>query len=685
MKTTRLLLVATLLATMLPARAQITVSVNCTKWVDHPLVKKIGVYQTPLVSRAWLDRDLPKLDELEARAMRYEMACGKDDLYGQPCVIGTAARPVYSMTNVDYLLTKSKRYTPVLVISHGYTPTILQRRPTEWAGFMDPPTDLSVWADINRRFAQEWKQKKYTNSYVEVWNEPDLTDGFFTGTLADYLDIYEAAAPAVTEGYADIKVGGPAGAFSGWHQSLVDRAKAKGLPLDFLSGHAYGPNYSWQLNDMRSALASLGNPQAEMLLTEYSPYEAKDYQADGPVERAESAMTFFNALPGMLACPDLTYVTWAQYIDPGFFVGDKLGLIDRETGSRKALFNAFKLYAMMPADRRQITISSGKLDGLASASDHCVTAVVWNTESTEKTFKMTLTGVPFDSGTLEVYHIDERTNSWYETRKGNLATTTSEHIDVPTNNRVALEGVVRSKGVCFVQLVADDAPTLYPDVRLGTIVRTRQWFPNRTNDAAYAIFDPKTWTVRLSSNAEASGRALVGVEAEKLPDYLKVDGVRKGTITNRGTNSTINIRLDYQDTSGAYTHSVLFHGGQYNTARSQSLPWGTKRQPDEVVEVDNLNDCTIPVAAHAPADFSGRVLISFEMAVVGAGVKQNFQLAEGVPTAIRAIGADGQAAAGATAHQHIYSLSGQQLSRLSPGVNIVRQPDGSAHKLFHRQ
>ena len=95
-------------------------------------------------------------------------------------------------------------------------------------------------------------------------------------------------------------------------------------------------------------------------------------------------MTFFNALPGFLDCSDLTYVNWAQYIDPGFFVGDKLGLIDRDSGSRKSLFNAFKLYGMMPADRRSLTINSGTIKGMASASDDCVTAVVWNTASSER-------------------------------------------------------------------------------------------------------------------------------------------------------------------------------------------------------------------------------------------------------------------------------------------------------------
>lgn len=668
---------------VLPLRSQVTVRVYGAQWEEFPLVKKIGLYQTPLVSREWLDRDFPKLAELEARSMRYEMACGKDDLYGQPCVVGTAEKPAYSLANVDYLLTQARRYCPVLVISHGYTPTILQSRPAEWSGFMDPPTNLGVWGAINERFAQEWNKKGYTNSYVEVWNEPDLKDGFFTAGLDEYLDIYEAAAPAVRRGYADIKVGGPAGAFNWWHQSLVDRVKAHNLPLDFLSGHAYGADYAWQLDGMRSALTSLGRNEAEMLLTEYSPYPAADYQKDGPVERAEAAMTFFNALPGFLECADLTFVNWAQYIDPGFFVGDKLGLVDRDSGARKALFNAFKLYGMMPADRRRVSISGSSVKAMASASPDCLAAVLWNTSTTERTLNITLDDIPFDSGTLEVWHIDEGHNSWYETRKGTLTKSRTEHIDV-AGGMLQLEDVVRSKGICFIRVVADGAPTLYPKVALGTIVRTHQWFPKRTNTASYALFDPKTWTVRLSSNKEAAGLALVGVEAERVPEVLKVEGLRSGKVTRRAANSSLNLRVDYQDKEGRYVRSVLYHEGIYTKGRSFVLPWGTQRAPDEIVEVEDLNDCQLDVAAHQPENFGGRVIISFEMQNVGAGVKQNFQLSRGTSTGVESLPEADEWTGNdfSNGSAEVYNLCGQCLPRLARGINIVRSPGGCARKVL---
>ena len=459
--------------------------------------------------------------------------------------------------------------------------------------------------------------------------------------------------------------------------------KANDIPLGFLSGHAYGPDYSWQLNGMRSALNSLGRNEAEMLLTEYSPYTAAEYQKDGPVEKAEAAMTFFNALPGFLECTDLSFVNWAQYIDPGFFVGDKLGLIDRDSGARKALFNAFKLYGMMPSDRRRMSVSGSNVKGLASASPDCMTTVLWNTSTNEQPLSIKLDSIPFGSGTLEVYHIDEGHNSWYETKNSQLTKSRSEHIEI-SDGSLRLEDTVRSKGVCFIRVVADNAPVLYPKVALGTIVRTHQWFPKRTNTASYALFDPKTWTVRLSSNKDATGLALIGVEATRVPNVLKVEGLRKGIVQRRSSNSTLNIRVDYQDRNGEYVHSVLYHEGVYTTGRTFQLPWGTKHTPDEIVEVESLNDCSIDVAAHKPDSFNGRVTISFELQNAGMGVKQNFQLSRGSSSGVEGFleDSDGMGRGNDGRPQEVYNPCGQRQPQLVKGINIVHSPDGSTQKIF---
>ena len=393
-------------------------------------------------------------------------------------------------------------------------------------------------------------------------------------------------------------------------------------------------------------------------------------------------MTFFNALPGFLDCPDLTYVNWAQYIDPGFFVGDKLGLIDRDSGARKSLFNAFKLYGMMPADRRSLTINSGTIKGMASASDDCVTAVVWNTASSERQLAFTIDNIPFETGTIEVYHIDEEHNSWYETKKGTLEASRSERVEI-ANQRVELKDVVRNKGVCFIRIVADNAPALFPQVKLGAIVHTHQWFPKRTNDASYALFDPKTWTLRLSSNKETSGRALVGIEVERLPNFVKVAGVGDGNVQRINANSTMNIRLDYQNKEGQYCYSVLYHGGLYSTVRTTTMPWGTKKKPDTIIQVEDFNNFIINVAEHKPENYSGRILISFEMQNVGAGVKQNFQLSRESSSGINDILPDNPTNDSMdSAVEAIYNVNGQRMSELSHGINIIRMSNGASRKIY---
>lgn len=61
------------------APAQITIHVDFNKSMDYPLSKnKIGgLYQTPWLSAERIERDIPKIAELESRSMRYEIAWGQ--------------------------------------------------------------------------------------------------------------------------------------------------------------------------------------------------------------------------------------------------------------------------------------------------------------------------------------------------------------------------------------------------------------------------------------------------------------------------------------------------------------------------------------------------------------------------------------------------------------------------------
>ncbi|MBR1755884.1 MAG: hypothetical protein IJ754_06605 [Bacteroidaceae bacterium] len=102
------------------------------------------------------------------------------------------------------------------------------------------------------------------------------------------------------------------------------------------------------------------------------------------------------------------------------------------------------------------------------------------------------------------------------------------------------------------------------------------------------------------------------------------------------------------------------------------------------MEVEDLNDCQLDVAAHQPENFGGRVIISFEMQNVGTGVKQNFQLSKGTSTGVDELPA-AEELTGNNAivrSEEVYNLCGQRLPRLTRGINIVRNREGCARKIY---
>lgn len=640
----------------------VTATADFATWAEYPLVKKFGVYQTPLVIRDWLERDLPKLAELDTRAMRLELAWGKTTLYGEPCITGAADSPRYDFAAYDYFFREARRHCPVIVMSHGYNPPM-----TNNGDWQLPPTDYDAWRRVNRDCAAHWRATGLYGRYTEVWNEPDFRNLFFKGTQNDYFKIYRAAATGIREGDPDAKIGGPAGAGVSWNGALARYAKRNNLPFDFISGHAYG-DPATQLNSMRDALANYASPEAEMLLTEFAPYPSGDaIHAGGPVEKAEAAMTFFDALPLFLSYPDLSYVTWAQYIDAGNVLtrkslasvkGDKMGLIDVESGARKALFNAFRLYGMMPVDR--CDISAGEpLRGLASTDGNTVAAVLWNPTDTLRRVSLAMRGLPFAEATLRIYHIDATVNSWYETRRDGLTPDTTLTLR-PDGGRCDVSGEVRPRGVFFVIAQADTAVAVCPANRPARLVRTRYWHPERSSAAPYACFDTRTFTAHLSMNAADEGLAMVAVEADSLPARLAFALKTSGGPAGNGSTPALAVRVDYRDSAGVYAKSVLLRGTAFH-ATAPMPQWGTGRGPDETLDgIDGID-----LSAHAPEGFGGRVIITFIMQDCGAAAKADIRVtaADGEPSAIRAVKSPRSGSKSST----IYDLSGR---RLSPGSRL---------------
>jgi len=113
-----------------------------------------------------------------------------------------------------------------------------------WRGNVTPPKDYKKWDDLIKNLVAHWKER-YGDSevqswYFEVWNEPNLTNGFFTGTRDDYFKLYQETANAIKSVSPKYKVGGPATAGNAWIPEMISFCADNKVPIDFISTHTYG-------------------------------------------------------------------------------------------------------------------------------------------------------------------------------------------------------------------------------------------------------------------------------------------------------------------------------------------------------------------------------------------------------------------------------------------------------------
>ncbi len=113
-----------------------------------------------------------------------------------------------------------------------------------WRGNVTPPYDYEKWGHLIKNlvahFTDRYGEEEVKTWYFEVWNEPNLSPGFWTGTQDDYFKLYKHAASAVKSVNPDYKVGGPATAGASWEPEMIAFCDKNNVPIDFISTHAYG-------------------------------------------------------------------------------------------------------------------------------------------------------------------------------------------------------------------------------------------------------------------------------------------------------------------------------------------------------------------------------------------------------------------------------------------------------------
>ena len=117
-----------------------------------------------------------------------------------------------------------------------------------WQANVTPPRDYAKWDALITALVHHWTQRYGADEVktwrFEIWNEPNLR-AFWqppqdVSAHDAYFELYEHTARAIHAVNHSYIVGGPGSAGPAWTKDLIDFAKQKDLPLDFISFHSYG-------------------------------------------------------------------------------------------------------------------------------------------------------------------------------------------------------------------------------------------------------------------------------------------------------------------------------------------------------------------------------------------------------------------------------------------------------------
>lgn len=157
--------------------------------------------------------------------------------------------PIYSYMYVDALFDYLLSIDMKPFVELGFMPNALASGNQTifwWRGNVTPPKDYDKWSafikNLVEHFTERYGAAEIKTWYFEVWNEPNLSPGFWSSTREEYFKLYKYTAQAVKAVNPAYRVGGPGTAGAAWESETIDFCKKNNVPIDFISTHSYGVN-----------------------------------------------------------------------------------------------------------------------------------------------------------------------------------------------------------------------------------------------------------------------------------------------------------------------------------------------------------------------------------------------------------------------------------------------------------
>lgn len=157
--------------------------------------------------------------------------------------------PEYNFQYVDALFDYLQSIGMKPFVELGFMPSALASGKQTifwWRGNVTPPKDYDKWKALVQKLTEHFTERYGTEEvkswYFEVWNEPNLKGGFWTGTQEEYFKLYQYAVAGVKAVNPTYKVGGPGTAGAAWVPEMIAFCANNKVPIDFVSTHSYGVN-----------------------------------------------------------------------------------------------------------------------------------------------------------------------------------------------------------------------------------------------------------------------------------------------------------------------------------------------------------------------------------------------------------------------------------------------------------
>lgn len=615
----KLLMVLMCIILCLPALAEEKAAMEYELTVDFdsregvPLIKKFGLFNSGLVTLKQYEKYMHLMDDLRVDSLRIDLFAGSR---GQPMgemVTGTADNLQYDFSALDAILESLEEHDSRLYASWCYIPLPLQANDNWRSG----PTDLKAWQEIYRQYSSYYAEKGVRIPYHEVYNEPDCGTIFFTGSFADYTDMYVAAARGLKEGNPDAVIGGPSSAFvensAGVIPEFLRTVLREDVPLDFFSYHSYGCDAKQYLSRTHQARALLNaHPELDTTELHLNEFNAliQPFLLDGPAEHVRGGAAMLTAFQLLLNETDVTLAHWAQFLDTGI---EPLGSVDVK-GKPKAAYWAYWMYSQMPEQRVLVSgLDSAVAEGLhamASADKQQAAILVWNdhqTDSMDVTIEMNK--LPIRKGEMRLYHLEEESDPYWT--GGELAPQVQDVAFLENQLHLNL-----GPGG-FALYLFDSGKETKANQAPGELVRKRYYFAER-GKSNYAFYDETDPAVYLGMNGEVIGRSVVAMEYDHLPDMLVVQSQFSGQYETLDLHSALCVRVDYE-VDGEYTKACIFSFMPMNVRRDNAFPWGTRRQANEIIIEETLltGKTLLTLANHAPQGWMGSAILTFDLQNAG--------------------------------------------------------------------